>query len=115
MFTVPAVEEGRYYSLQFIDMYTFNFAYVGSRAMGNEAANFLLAGPKWKGETPLNIKDVIRSETDFVFVLYRTQLLVQTTSRTSRTCKLATRCSRSPHSLASQHRRPRERSSSSSH
>jgi hypothetical protein len=30
--TVPAVEKGRYYSLQFIDMYTFNFAYVGSRA-----------------------------------------------------------------------------------
>ena len=24
--TVPAVDKGRYYSLQFIDMYTFNFA-----------------------------------------------------------------------------------------
>ena len=72
--TVPQVEEGRYYSLQFIDMYTFNFAYVGSRATGNEAGNFLLAGPNWKGETPPSIKAVIRSETDFVFVLYRTQL-----------------------------------------
>ena len=59
----------------FPEVSTFNFAYVGSRAMGNEAANFLLAGPKWKGETPLNLKDVIRSETDFVFVLYRTQFL----------------------------------------
>jgi hypothetical protein len=29
--TVPAVETERYYSVQFIDMYTFNFAYVGSR------------------------------------------------------------------------------------
>ena len=29
--TVPAVEKG-HDSLQFIDMYTFNFAYVGSRA-----------------------------------------------------------------------------------
>jgi hypothetical protein len=74
VFTVPPVEEGRYYSLQFIDMYTFNFAYVGSRATGNEAGNFLLAGPNWKGETPPGIKEVIRSETDFVFVLYRTQL-----------------------------------------
>ena len=37
MLTVPAVEKGRYYSLQFIDMYTFNFAYVGSRATGNGA------------------------------------------------------------------------------
>src|SRR5262245_27020754 len=43
--TVPAVEKGRYYSLQFIDMYTFNFAYVGSRATGNGAGSYLLAGP----------------------------------------------------------------------
>jgi hypothetical protein len=36
VFTVPAIEKERYYSLQFIDMYTFNFAYVGSRATGND-------------------------------------------------------------------------------
>jgi hypothetical protein len=72
--TVPAVEKGRYYSLQFIDMYTFNFAYVGSRATGNDAGSFLLAGPKWQGEKPKGIKSVIQSETDFAFVLYRTQL-----------------------------------------
>jgi hypothetical protein len=35
--SVPEVEQRRYYSLQFIDMYTFNFAYVGSRATGNGA------------------------------------------------------------------------------
>ena len=74
VFTVPEVEKNRYYSLQFIDMYTFNFAYVGSRATGNEAGSFLLAGPGWKGETPKGIKKVIPSETKFVFVLYRTQL-----------------------------------------
>ena len=72
--TVPAVEKGRYYSLQFIDMYTFNFTYVGSRATGNSAGSYLLAGPKWKGEKPKGIKSVIRSETEFAFVLYRTQL-----------------------------------------
>jgi hypothetical protein len=32
--SVPAVDKGRYYSLQFIDMFTFNFAYVGTRATG---------------------------------------------------------------------------------
>ena len=74
VFTVPAIEKGRYYSLQFIDMYTFNFAYVGSRATGNGAGSYLLAGPNWKGETPKGIKSVIRSETEFAFVLYRTQL-----------------------------------------
>jgi hypothetical protein len=72
--TVSAVEKGRYYSLQFVDMYTYNFAYVGSRATGDDAGSFLLAGPRWKGEKPEGIKAVIRSETDFAFVLYRTQL-----------------------------------------
>ena len=74
VFTVPAVEKGRYYSLQFIDQYTFNFAYVGSRATGNGEGRYLLAGPKWKGLVPKGIKQVIRSETEFAFVVYRTQL-----------------------------------------
>jgi len=30
--SVPEIEKKRYYSIQFIDAYTFNFAYVGSRA-----------------------------------------------------------------------------------
>lgn len=72
--SVPAVDAGRYYSLQFIDQYTFNFAYVGSRATGNEAGSFLLAGPSWNGRKPPGVKSVIRCETDFAFVLYRTQL-----------------------------------------
>ena len=72
--TVPAIEKDRYYSLQFIDMYTFNFAYVGSRTTGNDAGKFLLAGPDWHGETPPGVKAVIRSETEFAFVIYRTQL-----------------------------------------
>jgi hypothetical protein len=46
--TVPEIEKGRYYSLQFIDMYTFNFAYVGSRATGNGEGRFLLTGPNWE-------------------------------------------------------------------
>jgi membrane-bound lytic murein transglycosylase MltF len=72
--SVPAVEKGRYYSLQFIDWYTFNVDYVGSRATGNGGGNYLLAGPGWKGMAPKGIKRVIRSETPFAFVLYRTQL-----------------------------------------
>ncbi|HEY1681441.1 MAG TPA: DUF1254 domain-containing protein [Candidatus Tumulicola sp.] len=72
--TVPEIEDSRYYSLQFIDMYTYNFAYVGSRATGNGAGTFLLAGPGWQGAAPKGITSVIRSETDFAFILYRTQL-----------------------------------------
>lgn len=72
--TVPDVDQRRYYSLQFIDWYTFNFAYVGSRATGNGAGSYLLAGPNWAGEKPDGIKSVIRSETQFAFVIFRTQL-----------------------------------------
>jgi hypothetical protein len=72
--TLPAIEGGRYFSAQFIDAYTFNFAYLGSRTSGNDGGSFLLAGPAWKGEKPAAIKTVIRCETEFAFVLYRTQL-----------------------------------------
>jgi hypothetical protein len=72
--SVPAVEKGRYYSFQLIDLYTFNYAFIGSRATGNEAGQFLLAGPNWKGEKPEGIKAVIRSETEIGYILIRTQL-----------------------------------------
>ena len=72
--TVPVIEKDRYFSIQFIDLYTFNFAYAGSRTTGNGGGSFLIAGPRWKGETPEVVKKVIRSETEFVLAVYRTQL-----------------------------------------
>lgn len=72
--TMPAIEKGRYYSAQFVDLYTFNFSYVGSRATGNDGGDFLLAGPGWHGETPAGIREVIRSETEWALVVIRTQL-----------------------------------------
>jgi hypothetical protein len=71
---VPQVEGARYYSLQFTDLYTYNFAYVGTATTGNGAGKFLLAGPDWKGEVPKDITKLIRAETGFVIVGYRTQL-----------------------------------------
>ena len=32
--SVPVIEEGRYYSIQLIDLYTHNFDYIGSRTTG---------------------------------------------------------------------------------
>ena len=72
--SVSAVSKERYYSLQFIDLYTHNYAYVGSRTTGSEAGHLLLAGPNWKGEKPDGIKQVIRCETEIGWVLFRTQL-----------------------------------------
>jgi len=72
--TVPPIEKDRYFSVQLIDAYTFNFDYIGSRTTGNDGGSFLVAGPGWKGETPKGVKKVFRSETEFVFPAYRTQL-----------------------------------------
>lgn len=72
--TLPAIEAGRYFSVQLIDAYTHNFAYLGSRTTGNGGGNFLIAGPNWKGKAPKGIAQVVRSETEFAFALYRTQL-----------------------------------------
>ena len=72
--TVPPIEKERYFSIQLVDLYTFNFDYIGSRATGNDGGNFLIAGPNWKGETPKSVKKVIRSETELALAVYRTQL-----------------------------------------
>jgi len=72
--TVPKIDKQRYFSVQFTDLYTFNFDYLGSRATGNEGGSFLVVGPDWKGATPKGIKKVIRSETELALAVYRTQL-----------------------------------------
>ena len=72
--SVPAVEKERYYSVQLCDGNTFNYGYIGSRATGNEAGDYLVVGPDWKGETPAGIKKVFHSTTQFSLAAYRTQL-----------------------------------------
>jgi hypothetical protein len=72
--TIPPIEKERYFSVQLIDWYTYNFDYIGSRTTGNDGGTFLIAGPGWTSETPAGVKKAFRSETDFVFANYRTQL-----------------------------------------
>jgi hypothetical protein len=72
--TVPALEANRYFSIQLVDLYTFNFDYIGSRTTGNGGGVFVIAGPGWQGETPSGVSKVIRAETEFVLAIYRTQL-----------------------------------------
>jgi hypothetical protein len=70
----PEIEKSRYFSIQLIDMYTFNYAYMGSRTTGNGAACHMIVGPNWKGEKPAGIDKVFRCETDFSMAGFRTQL-----------------------------------------
>jgi hypothetical protein len=70
----PEIEKARYFAVQLVDMYTFNYGYIGSRTTGNTAACFMIAGPTWKDEKPEGIANVFRSETDFSIAGFRTQL-----------------------------------------
>src|SRR5579871_6473726 len=71
---MPRIEPDRYYTGQMVDLYTYNFAYLGTRAYGNDGGTFMIVGPNWNGPTPPGIKDVIHSETEFAYLLFRTQL-----------------------------------------
>jgi len=72
--TMPPIEKDRYFSVQLVDAYTHNFDYIGSRTTGNGGGNYLVAGPSWTGATPAGVAKVFRSETEFAFAFYRTQL-----------------------------------------
>ena len=72
--SVPAVEKERYYAVQLIDGNTYNYGYIGSRATGPDAGDYLVVGPEWKGEKPAEIKQVFSSTTPFSLALFRTQL-----------------------------------------
>jgi hypothetical protein len=60
--SVPAVDPKRYYSVMLCDGNTYNYGYIGSRATGSEAGDYMVVGPDWKGATPPGIKKVVPIE-----------------------------------------------------
>jgi len=72
--TIPPIEGNRYFSVQLVDAYTFNFDYIGTRTTGNGGGTYMVAGPGWSGDTPPGIDQVFHSETEIALAIYRTQL-----------------------------------------
>ena len=67
---VPEMD-GRYYSVQFTNPSdNTNFAYVGKRTTGTHAGNYLVTGPRWKGNLPTGLTQ-ISSPKNSVLVLAR--------------------------------------------
>jgi hypothetical protein len=64
---VPDTQD-RYYVLQFVDAWTNNFAYIGRRATGTAAADFLLTGPGYDGVVPDGMPIVRAPSGVFVIV-----------------------------------------------
>ena len=61
---------GRYYSIQFLDFYTNNFALIGRRTTGTREGDYLVIGPNYRGETPSGLP-VIKSPTNAVWLIGR--------------------------------------------
>ncbi len=62
--------DGRYYSVQFLDFYTNNFACIGRRTTGTREGDYLVIGPNYEGEVPSGLQ-VIKSPTNAVLLTSR--------------------------------------------
>jgi len=72
--SVPAIDKSRYYAVQLTDGNTYNYGYIGTRATGSLAGDYMVVGPDWKGEKPSGMKQVFHSTTQFSAAIFRTQL-----------------------------------------
>jgi hypothetical protein len=60
----------RYHSLAFMDSYTNNFAYVGTRATGGEGGSYVIAGPGRHIEAPAGAR-ILRAPGNHISILAR--------------------------------------------
>ncbi|HEU5439386.1 MAG TPA: DUF1254 domain-containing protein [Ktedonobacterales bacterium] len=63
---------GRYYAVQFTDPSGTVFAYVGRRATGTQAGDYLISGPGWHGTVPAGVTQQIVAPNNTVLVIGRT-------------------------------------------
>ncbi len=72
--TVPE-SPNLYYSVQFMEMYSDIFAYLGTRTTGGRAGKHLLVGPNWQSEKPVGIDSIIRAPQNTGLLLLRTGIV----------------------------------------
>ncbi|GAA3373482.1 DUF1254 domain-containing protein [Streptomyces sannanensis] len=61
---------GEYYVLQFVDAWSNNFAYLGSRATGTAECRWLITPPGWSGSAPEGVR-IVDAPTAVVSVVGR--------------------------------------------
>jgi hypothetical protein len=71
--TMPRIEEKRFYTSQWDDMWAFVLGNAGSVDDGNGGVKIMLASPTWDGKLPAGIDRVIQGETSILGSLTRTQ------------------------------------------
>jgi len=67
---VPPISD-RYYSFEFLDAYTNDYAYLGTRASGGNGGTYLMAGPDWNGQVPEGMTK-IWTPTNLAWLITRT-------------------------------------------
>jgi hypothetical protein len=70
--SVPDTHD-RYYVFSMMNMWTDVFGSVGKRTTGTGPGAFLIAGPRWQGAAPPDIKQTYRSSTRYAWILGQTQ------------------------------------------
>ncbi|MCK4993027.1 MAG: DUF1254 domain-containing protein, partial [Bacteroidales bacterium] len=48
--SLPEMEPERFYHFQLIDLYTHNYAYLGTLTTGNKEGKYIIASQSWEGE-----------------------------------------------------------------
>lgn len=70
--TVPPTND-TYFVIQLVDMFTDNFAYIGTRATGTKGGTYLLVGPDFKGAYPApKFDQIISSRSRYAALATRT-------------------------------------------
>ena len=60
---------GRYYSVQLTDpSKNTAFAYVGKRTTGTEAGDYLICGPRWKGDIPKGVLQISSTNNSVLII-----------------------------------------------
>lgn len=62
----------RFSAVEFTDFYSDGFAYSGASVNQGRAEKVLLVGPNWRGTKPRGISRIIRSPSNWAFLLART-------------------------------------------
>ncbi|MFY9871156.1 MAG: DUF1254 domain-containing protein [Candidatus Nitrosopolaris sp.] len=66
---VPSISD-RYYTIQFMEAYTNNFYYLGTRMNDTTGGTYLISYPNWHGQVPSGMKE-IKAPTNLVVVAIR--------------------------------------------
>jgi hypothetical protein len=72
--TLP-IKSTQYYSLMFVDAFSNNFANISSLKNPAKDPLVFVVGPEWKGVVPKNVKQILKSPTNFAWIIARTSIL----------------------------------------